>query len=87
MEIYKEMRNLDGHDSQRSSQELGDDITGCSRPGRLTSCWTVRGKPGNLDQFLIVPPPQFDSQVSSGLNRTKRITVILIGLQDVFGAQ
>lgn len=52
MEIYEEMRNLDGHDSQGSSQELGDDITGCSRPGSLTSCWTERGKPGNLDQFL-----------------------------------
>lgn len=68
MEIYKEIRNLDGHDCQHSSQELGDYITGCSRPGRLTSCWTVRGKPGNLDQFLIVVPPQLDSKVPSGLN-------------------
>lgn len=60
MEIYKEIRNLDGHDCQRSSQGLGDYVTGCRRPGRLTSCWAVRGNQEiNLDQFLIVVPPQF----------------------------
>lgn len=70
-EIYEEVRNLDGHDRQRSSQELGDDITGCSRPGRLTSCWTGRGKPGN--QFR----PVFNCSSTVRLQSILRIEYII----------
>lgn len=53
MEVYKEMRNLDGNDSQRSGQIIGDQITSCSCPGGLTSCRPVKKQEINLDPFCI----------------------------------